>query len=189
MEQKLYELIEANPVIAAVKDMEGLKACCEREEIKLVFVLFGDICSISEIVDRIKLSGKLSMVHADLISGLGSKEIAVDYIHRNTCADGIISTRPAFIRRAGELSMHTILRVFALDSMAFENIRKQLAASKPDAIEILPGLMPRVISRVSRMVKLPVIAGGLISEKEDVLAALSAGALGVSTTNRDVWSM
>ena len=56
-------------------------------------------------------------------------------------------------------------------------------------IEILPGLMPKVIRRVARLVKLPVIAGGLISEKEDVMAALSAGAISVSSTNQSVWSV
>ena len=54
LDQKFYDLIEANPVIAAVKDMEGLNACCAREEIKVVFILFGDICNIGTIVDQIK---------------------------------------------------------------------------------------------------------------------------------------
>ena len=35
----------------------------------------------------------------------------------------------------------------------------------------------------------PVIAGGLISDKEDVIEALDAGAISVSTTNQDVWFM
>lgn len=56
-------------------------------------------------------------------------------------------------------------------------------------IEILPGLMPKIIRRISRLVKVPVIAGGLISEKEDVVAALAAGATAVSTTNPSVWEM
>ena len=33
------------------------------------------------------------------------------------------------------------------------------------------------------------IAGGLITEKEDVIAALSAGAIAVSSTNQDVWNL
>lgn len=189
MDQKLYDLIEANPVIAAVKDMEGLKDCCGREEIKVVFILFGDICNISSIVKQIKEADKLAMVHIDLITGLSSKEIAVDFIRNHTSADGIISTKPALIKRARELALYTTLRVFVLDSMAFENIEKQMSVARPDIIEILPGLMPKVIRRVCRLVKVPVIAGGLISEKEDVLAALSAGAISVSTTNPKVWLM
>jgi glycerol uptake operon antiterminator len=189
MDQKLYDLIEASPVIAAVKDMEGLKACCEAEDVKVVFVLFGDICNIDSIVKEIKQSGKVVMVHIDLIAGLSSKEIAVDYIKNYTEVDGIISTRPAMIKRAKELSLYTTLRVFILDSMAFENIEKQVNQVRPDIIEILPGLMPKMIRRVSRLVKVPVIAGGLISEKEDVMAALLAGAISVSSTNQDVWKL
>lgn len=189
MDQKFFDLIEANPVIAAVKDMDGLADCCSREEIKVVFVLFGDICNIDVIVDRIKAADKAAMVHMDLVTGLSGKEIAVDFIKNHTRADGIISTKPALIKRARELSLYTTLRVFVLDSMAFENIERQMAAARPDVIEILPGLMPKVIRKVCRLVKVPVIAGGLISDKEDVMAALSAGAISVSTTNPNVWMM
>lgn len=150
---------------------------------------FGDICNISAIVEQIKASDKVAMVHIDLITGLSSKEVAVDFIRNNTSADGIISTKPALIKRARELSLYTTLRVFVLDSMAFENIEKQMSVARPDIIEILPGLMPKVIRRVCRLVKVPVIAGGLISDKEDVMAALSAGAISVSTTNQKVWLM
>ena len=73
--------------------------------------------------------------------------------------------------------------------MAFENIQKQMAVARPDTLEILPGLMPKIITRVSRMAKVPIIAGGLISEKEDVVAALAAGAISVSSTNPRVWEM
>ena len=37
--------------------------------------------------------------------------------------------------------------------------------------------------------KTPIIAGGLISDKESVMAALSAGAIAVSSTNHEVWKM
>lgn len=189
MDQKFYDLIESNPVIAAVKDMDGLNACCAREEIKVVFILFGDICNIGTIVSQIKQADKVAMVHVDLITGLSGKEVAVDFIKNNALADGIISTKPALIKRGRELSLYTTLRVFVLDSMAFENIEHQMAVARPDIIEILPGLMPKVIRRVCRLVRVPVIAGGLISDKEDVMAALSAGAISVSTTNPKVWLM
>ena len=128
-------------------------------------------------------------MHADLIEGMTAKDIAANFIAQRTQADGIISTKPALIKRARELSLYTTLRVFVLDSMAFENIEHQMAVARPDIIEILPGLMPKVIRRVCRLVRVPVIAGGLISDKEDVMAALSAGAISVSTTNPKVWLM
>ena len=38
------------------------------------------------------------------------------------------------------------------------------------------------------LAKVPVIAGGLISDKEDAITALEAGADGISTTCREVWN-
>ena len=52
MQKVFREAVEANPIIAAVKDEEGLKSCCENEEIGVVFLLFGDICSISGLVGQ-----------------------------------------------------------------------------------------------------------------------------------------
>lgn len=189
MNQKFYDMVEANPVIAAIKDMDGLEKCCRLTDVKVIFVLYGDICNITDIVAQIRKSGKLAIVHVDLIAGLGAKEIAVDFIRQRTEADGIISTKPAIIRRAKELGMYTVMRVFLLDSMAFENIEKQLNLVKPDFIEILPGVMPKIIRKVCRQVTTQVIAGGLISDKEDIMAALDAGAISVSSTNQKVWMM
>ncbi len=189
MEQKFYDLMEVNPVIAAVKDDEGLKTCCAREDIKVVFILYGDICNLKEIVEKIHKEEKLAIVHADLIVGLSGKEIVVDFIKNTTKADGIISTKPSLIRRAKELGLYTILRIFVLDTMALTNIEHQVVTGRPDMIEILPGLMPKIIRKVCKMVRIPVIAGGLITEKEDVMEALEAGAISVSSTNPDVWQM
>ena len=73
--------------------------------------------------------------------------------------------------------------------MAYENIEKQLNAVRPDIVEILPGAMPKVIRKVCRKVRQPVIASGLISDKEDIMVALAAGAIAVSSTNQEVWMM
>ena len=37
--------------------------------------------------------------------------------------------------------------------------------------------------------RVPVIAGGLITDKEDIMDALGAGAVSISTTNQSVWFM
>ena len=59
------------------------------------------------------------MIHVDLIGGLSTREIAVEFLKNNTEADGIITTKPALVRKARELSMYTVLRYFLLDSMAY----------------------------------------------------------------------
>ena len=192
MNQEFYDAVEANPVIAAVKNDAGLQAAVEMEEIQMIFVLYGDVCTIPEILEKIKAAGKKAMVHIDLIAGLSAKEISVEFIARQTRADGIITTKPALVRRAKELGIFAVLRFFVIDSLALkniENLEMQCGTSRPDFIEVLPGVMPKVLGRIAKVSRIPMIAGGLITEKEDVIAALSAGAIAVSSTNQDVWNL
>lgn len=188
MVNTFIEKIEGSPVIGAVKNWKGLENCM-KSDVGVVFVLFGDICNIGEIVDVIKEGGKIAMVHLDLINGLSAKEIAVDFIKKYTKADGVITTKASLIRRAKELGLYTVQRFFAIDSLAYENIPRQLAAGQPDVIEVLPGLMPKVIKKLSKICNVPIIAGGLIGDKEDVMAMLDAGAIAISSTNETTWFM
>ena len=186
--RKFRIILEDCPVIAAVKDETGLKECLYSES-QIIFLLFGDMCSVGRYVEIAKSAGKMVFVHMDLINGLGNKEVAVDFIREHTGVDGIISTKPQLVKRAKELGLFGILRIFVIDSMAFGNIEKQCASLVPDAVEILPGLMPKIIKKLCSTVNVPIIAGGLISDKEDVMNALNAGAVAISVTNQRVWFM
>ena len=63
-----------------------------------------------------------------------------------------------------------------------------LSAAGPDMVEVLPALVPKAITRLSRELKRPVIAGGMATEPMEVVQALQAGALAVSTSERALWS-
>ncbi len=186
MKKEYREAIEGSPVIAAVKNFESLEKALACES-RIIFILFGDICNISDIAAKVKGAGKLAVVHIDLITGLASKEIAVDFIHQCTDADGIISAKPALVKYATKLSLFTVLRFFVIDSLALSNIEKQLQSVKPDVVEVLPLLMPRILTRICSISHVPVISGGLISEKEDVDTMLSAGASCISSTSENIW--
>ncbi|WP_455582810.1 glycerol-3-phosphate responsive antiterminator [Dysosmobacter sp.] len=178
------ELLQESPVIAAVKNDDGLSRALD-SECAAIFILYGTILNISQLVQRIKSNGKLAFVHADLIDGLTTRDIAADFLAQTTQVDGIISTRPNLIHRAKDLGLITIQRFFLLDSLSFENVMRQ--SSHADVIDILPGTMPRVIDRLSARVSQPLIASGLLMDKQDVMGALSAGALAVSTTCESLW--
>ncbi|WP_317853840.1 glycerol-3-phosphate responsive antiterminator [Chakrabartyella piscis] len=186
MNQNFYDTLVDSPVIAAVKDFAGIEKCLE-SDVEIVFVLFGNICNIGEIVDKVKSAGKMALVHIDLIEGLSTQDVVVEYIKTQTKADGIISTRMNLINKAKDLSLITVYRIFVLDSRAFHNMEKQRTQIKADIIEVLPGVMPKVIRKLKGICHQPVIAGGLIGDKDDVMDALEAGAISVSTTNQDVW--
>jgi len=188
VKKEFYKAITNNPIIAAVKDDAGVEKCLMLSEISVVFVLYGKVSTINLIVDKIKKAGKQAVVHMDLVAGLSGKIEAVDFIATYTKADGIISTRIEQIRHAKNLGLSTVYRIFLIDTKVLDKLQSR-GVEDADIVEILPGLMPKIIKKVSKELEVPVIAGGLISDKEDVMAALKAGAIAISSTNEKVWEM
>lgn len=185
---KLEDIFASSPVITAVKDEVGLEHAMEKE-CAIVFILYGNVCTIPRIVEKVKAHGKMAIVHVDLIVGLSSKEVAVDYIKENTLADGIISTRPGLVKRAMELGLIGGQRAFLIDSIALDNTRKQLAAFQPDFMEIMPGMMPKILKQIRETTSVLLVAGGLLSDKQDIMAAFQAGVDAVSTTKEELWEV
>ena len=94
--QDLGAILAENPIIAAVKDDSGLEAAL-LTECRVIFLLYGNVCSVGGLVDRIKTADKLAMVHIDLVDGLSSKDVAVMFLRQNTRADGVIKIGRAHV--------------------------------------------------------------------------------------------
>ena len=182
------ELLMDSPVIAAVKEDAGLRQALN-SDCQVVFLLYGTILNISSLVEQVHASGKRCFVHIDLIDGLSNREIAVDALVKLSRSDGIISTRSPQIRRAQQLGILAVQRVFLLDSMSLQNILSAKDINRPDFLEVLPGVIPPVIAEITARTSVPVIAGGLIRSKQDVIQALQAGCMAVSTSCQAVWRM
>lgn len=187
MKETIHQAIADAAVVPAVKDAAALEQCLQLEQ-KVVFVLHGDICTIAATIARLHSCGKIAVVHADLITGLSLKEVAADFL-KSCGADGVISTRPNVLRRAGELGLFTVLRFFVLDSMSLESALRTAETAKPDMVEILPGIMPRIVRQLTQSLPLPLLCGGLIQDKNDVMEALNAGAVAISSTKEEVWKL
>ena len=176
------------PIIMAVKSDDALKKCL-KSDISIVFLLYGDIMSLPKIVDLLKKHEKTVLVHLDFISGLSNHEISLVYVKKVCHVDGIITTKRNLIQPARKLGLISILRFFVIDHLSVENIITQVKTVKPDMIEVLPGLIPRVITYLGKMANVPIVTGGMVTSKEDVIQALSAGALCVSASAEEVWSL
>ena len=183
---KFYETLAEHPIVCAVKTPDGLEQSLTTDS-RIVFVLYGDILSVADIIAKIKDAGKLAFVHIDLIEGLVPRDISVQYLKNASKADGIISTKANILRAAKTCALYTVQRFFVLDSIALLGVEKQIPFEYADVIEVLPGVMPKIVKRIAGFTYKPLIASGLINDKEDVIAALGAGAAAISTTNPKVW--
>lgn len=180
------EATENCPVIPEIINDEWLEALPE-SDCDIVYIVYGDICTIPEIVEKVKEAGKMAIVHMDLIVGLSSKEISVDFLKKYTRADGIISMKPAMIKRAKDVGLFTIQRFYLMDRFTYANIEKHIKNCNPDIVEFLPAGLSKVMSFLIEKIDRPVVASGLTQDKDDVMGALKVGAIAVATSNRRVW--
>lgn len=181
----LFESLEKNPVIAAVHEKEIDEAIQSPTEI--IFLLKGNLLTIKSIIDKVKNSNKLIFVHIDLADGIGKDRVGLEYISK--CgADGIISTRGNIIRQAKDMGLLTVQRFFALDSKGVDSIFDMLSTTSPDLIEIMPGVIGKIINSFANE-NVPLISGGLIETKSEITNALNLGAIAVSTSKKELWYM
>lgn len=184
----LRDILAENPVIAAVRDAEDI-ACACRSRVKLAFVLAGRITTVGEICARLTQAGKEVFIHADLLEGLRGDAAGVEFLRGAAGARGILSTRPGVLRHAREVGFETILRIFVVDSLSLRTGIQNIRETGPDAVEVMPGVVCREITGIERQLTVPVIAGGLIVRKEQIIGSLSAGATAISTTRRELWEL
>ncbi|MGN1419847.1 MAG: glycerol-3-phosphate responsive antiterminator [Acutalibacteraceae bacterium] len=177
-----------NPVIAAVKDLDNLESAIN-SKCEIIFLLCGNIFNLEQIVKKAKKKDKMIFIHVDLIDGFSRDATALKYIHEKINPDGIVSTKNSQLRAAKDFGMLTVQRLFIVDSLSIDTTVKTSSLIKPDAVEIMPGIMPKITKQLCSKLTVPIIAGGLISEKEDVEKELESGALGVSTSCSELWSI
>lgn len=180
---EMIHCLECNPVIAAVQDDKWDAAITSPAQV--IFYLSANLLSIQQRTKQAHDAGKLLMVHIDLAEGIGKDRIGVRFLAQ--CGvDGIITTKTLMIRLAKEQGLLSVQRFFVVDTKGMDSIEETLKNTNPDMIEIMPGLILKAIKHFDGS-RIPVIAGGLIQTKCEVMDALAAGALAVSSGQTELW--
>ena len=181
--REFKECVENCPVIAAVQNSMLDEAV--KSPVQIIFDLKISLLDIDEAVKKVHSAGKNLFIHIDLADGIGKDKTGIEYLAQKGI-DGIISTKAPLIRYANELGLTTVQRFFALDSKGVASINDMLENTKPDLIEIMPGIASKVIKKFV-CIGIPVIAGGLIETKQELVEALSNGAEAISTGRKELW--
>jgi glycerol uptake operon antiterminator len=183
--REAVEALENSPVIAAVKSREEARAAAE-SQVAVAFVLGGSILSLDDILTELEKGGKTVFLHMDLIEGIGRDEAGLGYAAAHWKPAGVITTRAPLVKAAREHGLLAIQRVFLLDSGSIRSGIQLINQCRPDFVEVMPGVIPKAIGQFKTAGR-PVIAGGMVTERGEVIEALKAGALAVSTSSRELW--
>lgn len=174
------------PIIGAIRNDTELEQILH-SNLRIVFVLYGNLLTLADISSQLHAHNKLFFIHLDRIEGLKQDAEGIAFIKHITQPTGVISTKVSSLKHASNLKLHTILRIFILDSLSIESALKTLHTFQPDAIEILPGLIPKTVASFSQLTPLPIISGGLIETAKEANMMLASGALSVSTSCSLLW--
>ncbi len=185
---EFYDCLLDNPIIGAIRCDEDLKYILEKD-IKIVFILYGNLLTIEDISNKLRQHNIVFFIHIDMIEGLKSDQFGIIYLKKVANPNGIITIKHSNIKYIANNGMLSILRIFAIDSKSLETGIKSILECSPNAVEVMPGPASKIIKYMQNSVKCPIIAGGLISTKEDVIESLSSGAMSISTTCHDVWDL
>ena len=75
----------------------------------------------------------------------------------------------SIIKLAKDSGICAVQRFFVVDSQSVHTSLEAVKTSKPDMIEIMPGVVEKVIKYMKEKVSVPIIAGGIIEYKNDNL--------------------
>ncbi len=185
---EFLSVLKRSPVIAAFRDIENIRV----EDLintGVLFILGGTIFDLPGIMERAALSGKLLFADIDLIKGIGKDAPGIQYLAREIRVNGIITTRSNLIKSAQKEGLISVQRIFVLDSESLAGGLNVIKKSGPDSVEILPGIiLPKIMKEIRERISVPVIAGGLIKKREEVMEILASGAVGISTTTSSLFN-
>ncbi len=180
------EQITKDHLISSIKNPKSLDLFLE-SKVGTGFLLTGNISSIKHYVDLLKSHHRFVFLHLEKIPGISYNLEGLKFVANYIKPSGIISTKNNVIQYAKKMNLITIQRLFLIDSDATYNGLKAIQENKPDAIEVMPGLIPSMVKELKNQLEIPIITGGLLQNKKQMMDAIENGAIAVSTGTPALW--
>ncbi|APH06375.1 glycerol-3-phosphate responsive antiterminator [Bacillus weihaiensis] len=186
LQEEFTRRLEHDRLIASIKDPKSLDQFLE-SNIQCAFLLTGNISVIKRYVDVLKKHNRFVFLHIEKIPGISYDREGLKFIAKYVQPTGIVTTKSSLIQLANKEGLLTIQRLFLVDTDAVKNGLKAVNEIQPDALELMPALIPEIIAKLKRKTDIPLITGGLIQHQEHINAALQSGAIAVSTGKPRLW--
>ncbi len=183
----MVDSIIQNKIAAAIRTEDDFSIAL-KSKVDVVFLLHSNIMTIDKRIEAIHEAGKKALIHLEFAEGVGKDRAGIDFLATKK-ADGILTTRTNIVRLAKEFGLITVQRFFLVDSHSLNTSVESIRISKPDIIELMPGIVTKKIKEFSQIVDMPIVAGGIIETRDEVVSALQAGADVVSTGEKSLWDL
>ncbi|TFD96602.1 glycerol-3-phosphate responsive antiterminator [Jeotgalibacillus sp. R-1-5s-1] len=180
------ERVKESQVIASIKEPKQLEAFIETD-IKAAFLLLGNVTVIKRYVDFLKEHDRDVFLHIEKIPGISYDREGLKFIARHVKPTGIVTTKSSLVAAAQKEGLIAIQRLFLIDSDALKYGLESAENIRPDFLELMPGVVPHMIEHVKKKTDIPIITGGLIQNRKQMIRAVERGATAVSTGRTHLW--
>jgi len=183
------KIVGNQPIVPAPRNIDHFRLALSNTPADSVIALFGDINELPILVAEASKWGKRLIVHFDLCDGLGKDRAGLKLVTK-LGVTAVITTKAQLVKLAQEEGLLVIQRLFLVDSESVRTGLNLLKHTRPDMLEVLPAVVPApIIANLLTQTRLPIMAGGLLSTRDEVLRVLKSGVTAISTSRPELWSI
>lgn len=180
-------LFSEGQMIASVSTIESFQYAVTCEHISCVMLKFGDIETIGELIASAHWHKKIVIAHLDAIKGVAKDQCGVKFLAK-LGVDCLNTTKPQLIGAIRGAGVIAIQVMFLVDGEALKAGIESINKNKPDAVIVMPMSIPGgIIREMSTKTKVALIAGGLLTQKEEIDEAAAKGFCSLVTSRRELW--
>lgn len=183
-------MIEIPPhtVIPSVRSLRELSATqgCSSPAILLSNAHIGNLEALSR---KLHDEGKKVLVHTDLLGGFRPDREGIKLLRNMFHVDGIFSQNAQVVSAGHKQGMWAVQRLFLMDSRSLERSVEILKESRPDGVEVLPGVLAARYAESFAGTGRPYvsIAGGMVASREEAEQLFQAGYQAITSSNPQLW--
>lgn len=178
----MIDILKNQICVPVVHSMKRLEKFIETD---LIVCILQDIhiSLLEHMIKTLHDNNKLALVHIDMVHGISSDEHGAEFLCQRLRADGVISSKTRIIETTKKNKKIAIQRMFLIDSKSIERGIETLQKSQPDIVEVMPAIAYKIIPYIKSQINMPLIGGGLLKTKEDILQGLEAGCMAFTVSD------
>lgn len=179
------EAMANHPVVATVFGPENLPAFLQSDT-PICILANLELRRVPKVVKAIREHGRHVIVNVDAIGGLAQDRAGVEFLH-DVGVTAVVTTRGSLIPRIKSVGLMAMQKLFITDRSNLPRAVDSVRNAKPHAVQLMPSPMLPYIDRDVRRLFEPFITGGFVVDSSSIRAALTHGAIGVSTQTTALW--
>ena len=178
----MIDILKNQICVPVVHSMKRLEKFIESD---LIVCILQDIhiSLLEHMIKTLHDNNKLALVHIDMVHGISSDEHGAEFLCQRLRADGVISSKTRIIETTKKNKKIAIQRMFLIDSKSIGRGIETLQKSQPDIVEVMPAIAYKIIPYIKSQINMPLIGGGLLKTKEDILQGLEAGCMAFTVSD------